>query len=105
MKTLILAITLCLFAPVFATAQTDNCDKKNIAEVSQYQGVYIFTYAKPVREHQYLGTINVKVCWECKAGEMVNIVLKKLKKEYPTADGIIYTGDNMSQADVIKFKE
>lgn len=35
---------------------------------------------------------------------MLNAMLRKLKKEYPTADGIIFTSVNMEKADAIKFK-
>jgi hypothetical protein len=101
----VLIITVLLLTIFFIEAQTNILPKKNIAEVNQVQGVYLFIMSKPVREYTYLGSTKIKVVWTGDPVEMINVTLKKLKKDYPTADGIIFTTMQMNQGDVIKFKD
>lgn len=81
--------------------------KNNTAEVEQYEGIYIFTDSKPVKETDYLGS--VKVGMSLGSGQYTEIrdkLIKKAKKEYPTCQGIIIhlkDGDT-DKADAIKFK-
>lgn len=74
------------------------------ATVDQQEGVSIFILCKPVAEYEYLGTVKIKAAWTGEPEEMLNIALKKVKKEYPLADGIIFTRLAMDKADAIKFK-
>jgi len=77
--------------------------KNNTAEVDQLEGVYFFANSKPVKEYEYLGS--VKIGFTMGNGgyqDMREKLVKKAKKEYPKADGIIYNGDD--KADCIKFK-
>jgi hypothetical protein len=77
---------------------------KNLAEVEQIQGLYIFTDSKPVTEYEYLGTIKTgAVVMSSKHKDVMSILLKKAKKEYPTGEAIILSSDYF-EADVIKFK-
>lgn len=101
-KTIITAACLLLMA-LQMQAQTITA-KHSDATVNQMQGVYIFMYCKPVAEYTYLGSIKIKVAWSGQPEEMLNITLRKLKKDYPGADGIIFTSAQMEMIDVIKFK-
>jgi hypothetical protein len=96
-------IILALLFTLCATAQT-NTAKHSDATVNQMQGVYIFMYSKPTAEYTYLGSIKIKTAWSGQPEEMLNITLRKLKKDYPGADGIIFTSAQMEMIDVIKFK-
>ena len=78
---------------------------KTSATVSTEQGVSIFIMSKPTQPNEYLGTVKVGVTWSSKPEEQLSNILKKLKKEYPTADGIVFTSIDMQKADAIKFKE
>lgn len=92
-------------------AQPTNADavKKNAAVVEQVQGIYVFTDCKPVKEFEYLGTVKATGAFSVRSPQyesVRDILIKRLKKEYPQADGIILKlkdGDTDS-ADAIKFK-
>jgi len=79
-------------------------DDKGKANVEQQEGIYLFMYSKPNAEYEYLGTIKIKAVWTGQPAEMLNIALRKMKKEFPLANGIIFNADNMDKADVIRFK-
>lgn len=78
---------------------------KTTATVDQQQGVAIFMLSKPTSDYEYLGSVKKAAAWTGQPSEMLSGVLKKLKKEYPQADGIIFTSIDMDKADAIKFKE
>lgn len=74
------------------------------AEVNQVQGLYIFTDSKPVLEVEYMGTVKIKGIVESnKYTTIRDLLIKRAKREYPKANGIILSSDGF-QADVIKFK-
>lgn len=99
-----LMVSIIILSAHLGFAQTPELPKKNVAEVNQVQGVFLFMMSKPLHEYDYLGSTKIKVVWTGQPEEMINITLKKLKKDYPTADGLIFTTMNMDQADVVKFK-
>ena len=75
-------LLLAVVSIIFATSFKIMADKSNAA-VDQIQGVYVFIQSKPTSEYEYLGSV---------------------KKEYPQADGVIFTSVNMDQVDAVKFK-
>ena len=77
---------------------------KTSANVEQIQGLYLFIKSKPVLEYEYLGTCKTSITWSAKASEAINVMIKKVKKDYPSADGVIFTDENLWQGDAIKFK-
>lgn len=81
--------------------------KKNTAEVNSLQGLYIFTDCKPVNEYEYLGTVKSAISLgDDQYSGVRDRLIKKSKKEYPSADGLILslkTG-GADMADAIKFK-
>ena len=101
-KTIITAACMLLMA-LQTQAQTIT-PKRSDATVNQMQGIYVFAQCKPVSEYTYLGSTKIKVVWTGQPEEMLNITLKKIKKDYAQADGVIFTTLQMDQADVIKFK-
>lgn len=78
--------------------------EKNIGTVEQQQGIFIFILCKPVAEYEYIGSIQQKAAWTGQPSEMLSGMLKKLKKEHPEANGIIFTSLDMDKADCVKFK-
>lgn len=81
--------------------------KINTAEVEQYEGIYVFVDSKPVREYEYLGT--EKVIFTLGSGQYRDIrdkLIRKVKKEYPQANGIIFHFNEgaADKADAIKIK-
>lgn len=80
---------------------------KATAEVNQVQGLYIFTDSKPTAEYKYLGTVSTAgIVWKQRGyEEMRETLLKKLKKDYPDADGAIFSFiDGKGKVDAVKFK-
>lgn len=81
--------------------------RSNTAEVEQMDGLYIFVDSKPVKEYDYLGTEKVGVSMG--SGQYRDVrdkLIKKIKKEYPQAQGILihFAEGGADKADAIKFK-
>ena len=97
-----IVITTCILALFFAFKSSSD---KSAATVEQKEGVYIFLFSKPTSAYDYLGSVKKSIAWSGKPEEMLNSMLKKIKKEYPQANGMIFTNMDMDKADAIKFKE
>ena len=98
------ALFLGLFSSVwFSTYEP----QKKSAEVEQMQGCYIFVDSKPVMEYEYLGTVSALVGWSSQYQSIRDQLLRKAKKEYPNADGLIFhfNAGGADKCDAIKFKE
>lgn len=97
---------LLIFSSIAATVAYEA--KNSTAEVEQYEGIFIFTDSKPVKEYDYLGTIKgPSITWD--GGQyfgLRNSLIKKCKKDYPSANALILHPNNngFDKADVIKFK-
>lgn len=89
---------------LFSFAAFHSMEDKNLARVEQVQGLYVFQQSKPVAEYDYLGSVKITVSMSGKPQELYNMIIKKVKKEYPDADGVIFTGVDMDRADAVKFK-
>lgn len=100
-KLLIPIIAIAVLASAFTLVDSD----KEKANVEQMDGLYIFIKSKPVAENDYLGSVKKSLALTGNPEEMLNSMIKKVKKEYPSADGIIFTSVSMDKADAIKFKE
>lgn len=93
-----------------AQTQNNDCNKKSAAVAEQVNGIYIFTDSKPVKEYDFLGTVQATGAFSVRSPQyesVRDVLIKRLKKEYPQADGIILKlkdGDT-DKADAIKFKE
>lgn len=100
-KTVFAAVVLITILTAFKLAP----ESKGTAIVDQQQGVYIFMLSKPTVAYDYLGSVKKGAAWSGQPSEMLSGVLKKVKKDYPKADGLIFTTLDMDKADAIKFKE
>ncbi len=83
--------------------------KKSTAEVEQLQGLYIFTDSKPLMEYEYLGTVSNKGSLglgDTQYSGVRDKLISRCKKDYPQADGIIFTfkSGGTDRADAIRFK-
>ena len=80
---------------------------KSAARVEQYEGIYIFTDCKPVEAYDYLGSVKYSGGFgDANYTSVRDVLLKRTKKDHPTADAIILhlkAGDT-DKADAIKFK-
>lgn len=109
MKKLILLIAI---LPMLAIAQqktevqTNSTNPVNeaTAVVEQIDGVFIFAYCKPVKNYRVIGTVKPgfsqdEYLW------IAERLVKKIKKNYPTATGLIIRTDkyNFKDCEVIEF--
>lgn len=101
MKKIILAIAI---LAIMFTAFTVLVEKDK-AIVDQKEGLYVFMLSKPVAEYEYLGSVKKTIAWSGKPEEMLNSMIRKVKNDYPQANGIIFTDIDMDQADAIKIKD
>jgi len=94
------------FLLILITGFTIQTTNQSAAQVEQKEGIYIFMFSKPVAQYEYLGTVKkTGLVWTGKPEEMFNILLRRCKKDYPQANGIIFADVDMNKADCIKFKE
>ncbi len=94
-----------LFLTVILLTAFTVISDKSTAIAEQKEGLYIFLLSKPTTEYEYLGSVKKVLAWSGKPEEMLNSMIKKVKKEYPKADGIVFTNIDMDKADAIQFKE
>ncbi|HEX8269800.1 MAG TPA: hypothetical protein VF581_07900 [Flavobacterium sp.] len=81
--------------------------KNNSAEVTENNGLLVFSHAIPQKEHRIIGTIK-KGFMSTDYPVMFELVEKKIKKTYPTAQGYIVRYDSATYTltfDVIEFKQ
>ena len=74
-----------------------------LAKVDTVAGLLIFAYSQPVNQYKELAHITVQQRFTGEPKEQINTALKLIKKEYPEANGVIFTGNNMQQATIIKL--
>lgn len=104
MKKTILAFMLgVLISGLFAFKMTYE-PNKSTAEAKQIQGVYVFFCSEPIKETDYLGTVNVYVTISSDSDSRLNAMIKKVKKEYPDAEAIIFKNIDFGSCDAVKFK-
>lgn len=83
--------------------------KNSTAEVNNVEGLLIFTDCKPIKEYEYLGTVKSGGTGGLANPQyegVRNRLIKRIKKEYPKADGAIMNLNygQADKADAIKFK-
>jgi hypothetical protein len=78
---------------------------KTAATVDMQEGVSIFILSKPKQNFDYLGTVKIKMTWSGAPDELLKKAIKKVKSEYPQADGIVFANIDLDKADAVKFKE
>lgn len=106
-QTLIAMLTGIALSSLFAFKTIRYDARLNTAEVEQMQGIYLFSDSKPVREYEYLGSekINFNLFGSGKYDDVRDKLIKKIKKEYPKANGVIFhLGDGKDKADAIFVK-
>lgn len=78
------------------------------AKVNQLQGLYVFVDATPLQEYDYLGSVQngMRLTGSSQYQPVRDRLIKKIKDQYPAADGIIFHFVNNApdKADAIKFK-
>jgi len=80
-------------------------NEKGAATVAKVEGLYVFIYALPSGDHDYLGSIKAGMTWGGTFSESLIKIIKRTKKEYPDADGIVFQQGDWEKVDVIKYKD
>lgn len=106
-QTLVAAICGAVLMSAFAFKTIKYEARTTTAEVEQMQGLAIFVDAKPVREFDFLGSekIGLNLFGSGKYSDVRDRLIKKVRKEYPNANGIIlHLADGKDAADAVRIK-
>lgn len=101
-------LLLCLVL-LLSVSRPPQTAQKNAATVDQYEGIYLFSDSKPVAPYDYLGSVKSGGGGGMQSAQYEDVrdrLIKKCKKEYPQADGLILNlkSGATDKADAIKFK-
>ena len=107
MKKISVLIGALCFIALFIPAYKFIADH-SAATAEQYEGLYIFTDCKPAAQYDYLGNVKSNTQFgDTQYSSIRDKMIKKCKKDYPTANGLIlhFNAGGADKADAIKFKE
>jgi hypothetical protein len=91
-RTLIAFVAGLTISGLVAFTAVNYESKKNTAEVDQIQGFYIFAKSKPVQEYEYLGTVKGPLVGNHEFDNLVELMVKNAKKDFPNANALIFDG-------------
>lgn len=97
MKKLFLMLLFISTLISFSVVQEDRA----MAQVNRVEGLYIFCDSKPLKNYKYLGSVEVPLTVTDYYNVKRKALIKKAKKDYPGANGLIITDDKAKKADVI----
>ncbi len=101
-----LALILLIIAPAISNVSRIQIDhNKNTAIVNQIDNIYVFINCVPSSEYERIGMVAKHFAVTGGNTEMINGLVKKAKKEYSQAEGIIFTSFDFEKCEVIKFKK
>jgi len=105
MKNIVIIIAVIIIV-ILTGLKPDNYDaERAMALVEQDSGLYVFQRSKPVMEYETLGMLDLNaIVWNDSPKSTMAKYRKRIKANYPTAEGIILSWD-LSKCEVIKFKE
>jgi hypothetical protein len=81
-------------------------NKNANSQVEQKEGILIFSYSKPTSSYRVIGTAKPNLLGSSDCGSLIDQLVKKIKKRYPTAQGLIILIDEYSKfkdCEVIEF--
>jgi hypothetical protein len=81
---------------------------KNLARVTQYQGLFLFVDCEPKSESNYLGTIKSKMSFSsAQYSALRDKLIKKCKKSFPSANGLIikFVSGGVDTGDAVIFSK
>lgn len=102
MRKLLVVLLLGLWvAPVFAQVPKEEV----LGVVFEQEERMIFIKSRPQQKYKHLGTVKAaKVLPSYKESILIEHMIKRVLKEYPKCDGLIFLdGSNLTQVDVIQF--
>jgi len=110
MKKIVLSISFIAFISALCISATLAYEANHkTAEANLYQGIAVFTDCNPVLSYDKLGDVTIKSTGgfgdDTYNGKR-EAAIGKMKKQYPTADGILisFKANGAVSAEAIKFK-
>lgn len=104
-QTTVFFIVLFLVSLLWSGFVQDCLTSKATATVEQQDALYIFYKSKPCSKYEELGTVKVTISMTGKPEEMLELLVKKSKKNFPTGEALIIADSDMNSASVVKFTE
>ena len=94
-------------ATTFAFSFTVNETDYSLGRVTKIDGYLIFVKSEPAAPHERIGVITApKIVKDNTLTGMLNLFVKKAKKEYPNADALLFnSSEGMVECQAIKFKK
>jgi len=80
-------------------------ENNSLAKTEQVQGIYIFYNSKPVSTYDVIGSEKTSFALKGNPEELINIAIKKAKKDFPNTEGIVFTNEDMDVYNFIVFKK
>lgn len=99
MKKTILILTL--LAATMAT-QAQNTRPATVEQHSS--GLFVFVDSKPTDQYEVIGENKIYIIWSGTAKAIQKKHIRKIKRKFPNANGIIWSTEETEIATVIKFK-
>jgi hypothetical protein len=81
-----------IFTGIVAFSVTTDAPKKNLAEVDQISGLYIFVKSKPIQEFEYLGTVKGPIIGNHEFDKLLEVMITRAQKDFPEANALIFDG-------------
>lgn len=76
------------------------------AEVRQVNGLYVFLYSTPVGETEFLGAVvSPPIVLSTDMDKMVQLMSRRAHEKYPEAEAIIFSNNDLSKCDAVRFKQ
>ena len=97
------AVTIVNKANEYAATKNELVDNNNMAVVDQVEGCYVFILSRPNAPYRYLGTVKKGATMSGSPESFFTSIVKKVKKEFPNSNGIIFTSIDLNKADCIEF--
>jgi hypothetical protein len=108
MKNKVIPFAFGVFVTLLLAFSTLNYEvRKSTAEVDMISGFYVFSDSKPVSEFDFLGSVKGQsMSMNPQYTNIRDGILKRVKKEYPDANGVILhlNSGGTDRADAIKIK-
>lgn len=71
-------------------AASTKVNTEQLAAVDQIQGIYVFVKCKPVTPYEFVGTVTGPLFGNHEFDNLVLLLIKDCKKEFPAANAIIF---------------
>ena len=95
--------TVCAFS-INNALEFQQESQTRTAIVNQIEGLYIYILCTPVNEFQIIGSDEKHFVLSGNPSELIKSFIKRTKKDYPNANGIIFSTYNLDKCQIIKFK-